>query len=321
MVAKKTVLWVTDPWETLDHSNDTSLRLIEESLRQGIPSFWCDLSTIRIDRQKILLTAQKVLKVDSDRSSASFQLSPPAEVAPSKFSVIHYRTDPPVDGHYLHPLQLLAEDLRGTRSRIINPPEVLFLLSEKSGAGLPKGWTPETFMGTHPKLLAEFGRRLGRTVAKPPHMAQSQGVELLEWQTPEQEARSLKILGEMTKEFTTPVVLQQFMDAVFEGEKRLWYVNGKLIATILKRPLRDDFRVLVDSGSEILQTELTASEKRRAVELGGYLRKQKIVLAAVDLIGGKISDLNFTSPGLIVQMEKITGKNLAEIIIRTMKLG
>ena len=33
------LLWMTDPWETLDHPRDTSLRLVEEYLRMGVDAW------------------------------------------------------------------------------------------------------------------------------------------------------------------------------------------------------------------------------------------------------------------------------------------
>jgi glutathione synthase len=318
MANKNAVLWITDPWSTLDHPNDTTLRLIEESLRLKIPTYWSDVRSVRLEDQKILLSAQRVLSVGAGRHAQDFKLDDEFTCRPDKFPMLHYRVDPPVDSHYLHPLQLVVDAIRGKRARLVNPPQVLLAMSEKSGAGLPASWVPVSFVGVEPARLEAFGRRIGKTVAKPPHFAQSKGVRLLEWKTPEQVSGSLEILREMTENFMTPTVLQEFLEDVYQGEKRLWYVRGKLLASVLKKPLQGDFRVLVDQGSEVASTVLTAPERRRAEEIGKYLRRAKIALAAVDLIGGKISDLNFTSPGLIVQMEKITGRNLAAPILKAL---
>lgn len=318
----KSVLWVTDPWETLDHPNDTSLRLMQESLKRhkkGDSTYWCDLRSIRLEGGKVLLTAQKLVSMTEDRAASGVVLGKIEMLSPTRFSVLHYRTDPPVDAHYLHPLQLLTVATQKTRSKILNPPLVLFSMSEKTGFGLPTRWLPKTLLSSEKDRLFEFGKRLGKTVAKPPNQAQSKGVELLSWESREHEAHSLAVLKSLTADFQEPVILQEFLEAVYEGEKRFWFSGGKLIACALKRPLSGDFRVQVDLGSRIESTKPNRKELQLARALSVFLKKNGIQLAAVDIIDGKITDLNFTSPGLLVQMEKVTGKNLAADVLKWLK--
>jgi glutathione synthase/RimK-type ligase-like ATP-grasp enzyme len=71
----------------------------------------------------------------------------------------------------------------------------------------------------------------------------------------------------------------------------------------------------MDQGSRIVKSELDEREKQAARKIGRHLRRRKIRLAAVDLIDGLVTDLNFTSPGLITQMETVLGENLARVIL------
>src|SRR4051812_28326143 len=50
-------LWITDPWDTLDHAKDTTLRLAQEALFLGLKSHWCDVRSIRWDQDRVLLDA------------------------------------------------------------------------------------------------------------------------------------------------------------------------------------------------------------------------------------------------------------------------
>jgi hypothetical protein len=61
---------------------------------------------------------------------------------------------------------------------------------------------------------------------------------------------------------------------------------------------------------------LTAVEKKISNTIGSWLKKNQVLMAAVDLIDGKITDFNFTSPGMIVHMEQAGGKPLAPAIAR-----
>jgi hypothetical protein len=41
-------------------------------------------------------------------------------------------------------------------------------------------------------------------------------------------------------------------------------------------------------------------------------------MAAIDLIADQVTDFNFTSPGLLVQMESLLGRNLAQPIVKSL---
>jgi hypothetical protein len=102
-----------------------------------------------------------------------------------------------------------------------------------------------------------------------------------------------------------------------QGEVRMWFARGKLIAALKKFPAEGDFRVLIDQGSRIEAHYPTLHEQEIALEVGSSLRDQGIALAAIDFIDGKISDYNITSPGLLVQLEKVHGgRNFAAEIIK-----
>jgi glutathione synthase len=309
---KKRILWVTDPWETLDHPRDTSLRLAEETLTLGHLPFWASHHSLRIEDGEIQLDARKVDGVFPGRAQESFTLSENEAARPSDFDVIVYRTDPPVDHAYIYPLQLIADDCRGTKTEIVNPAEILALESEKLLAVALPDLFPTSVVASDWEHLRKFVFALGKAVLKPLHQAQSKGIELLDSSNEENIREKLQLA---THDFTTPVLLQAYLPGIAQGETRLWFVDGKLLAHARKLPLEGDFRVNIDRGSSLVQAELTKKEKKASTQIGALLKKRKIRLAAIDLIEGLVTDSNFTSPGLITQMEGLLGENLAQTIV------
>ena len=308
---KHRFLWITDPWSTLDYPNDTTLRLIEESIHLGHLNFWCDVKSIRLDNQKALLTASLITEVEPARSETCFSFAPAETLEVSKFHSIHYRVDPPVDHAYLHPLQILAS--HAGKTSIVNPPSILFSANEKwEGMLLPK-LTPPTLVSSDEEALLAFARKHAKVVLKPLHTAQSQGIELIDL---EKEPRSAQdLIRSASFNYQNPIQLQKFLPRIAQGETRLWFVDAKLLAVATKLPLRGDFRVNIDRGSLVEPATLSAKEKVAARKIAAHLRKRRIRLAAVDLIDGLITDFNFTSPGLITQIEKATHQNLARKMI------
>jgi len=313
MPKKASFLWITDPWETLDHARDTTLRLAHEALAQGHESYWCDVRSIRLEASadgcEVRLEAAPI--APGDVTKRPF----PAQVMTSKrFSSVQYRVDPPVDLAYLHPLSLLV--LAG--ARVVNPAVILMTHNEKIEAGFIPGLMPETIAASQWDALSRFGKQHSKCVLKPMHEAQSKGVKLLSWTTPAEVEQSRQALSEATDSFQRPALLQRYIAGIEQGEQRLWFLDGKLLACVRKMPLKGDFRVNIDGGSALRKTSLNPSEKKTARKIGSFLRARKIRLAAVDLIDGFVTDFNFTSPGLITMMEEVLGANLARPIIRAL---
>ncbi|OFZ79346.1 MAG: hypothetical protein A2583_00950 [Bdellovibrionales bacterium RIFOXYD1_FULL_53_11] len=309
MKRRKKMLWVTDPWSTLDHPRETTLRLMEEGLRLKIPQYWCDVKTVRMERSRVLLDAARLTKVDPGRATGGFVFAPLRTTGPEEFDQIHYRPDPPVDHAYLHPLQLLW---LGAGRKLVNCAESIFALNEKHALMTEAGLMPDGIVSSQQERLMGFLRKKLRAVLKPLHLAQSRGVKLLEYST----AEAAELLRAATADWSQPVILQEYLPEIQHGEKRLWYVDGRVVSIVLKKPLAGDFRVNIDGGSELKPAALTRQEKSVARRTGAFLRKHRIRLCAVDLIGGKVTDFNHTSPGLVVQMEQTNGNNIAETIMK-----
>ena len=305
-------LFVTDPWETLDHANDTTLRLMEAAVGRRVNVFWADVRTVRWEDGEVLVDALAFSKADLAGARSEGNLPPSAiwSTKPTVFKQIHYRVDPPVDLAYIHPLQMLTQR---ARKRLVNPPDSLLLFSEKTLAAEVPELFPRTCVSSIESVLMGFLAQEGQVVLKPLHQAQSKGVKLLNHDL---HADVHSALRAMTESFARPVLLQEYLPAVAEaGETRLWFVDGILIAAAQKIPARGQFVIDMDRGGSISRAKLSPQDRAAARKIGALLKKHRIRLAAVDWISGKITDFNITSPGLIVPMEKLLKQNLASKIV------
>ena len=315
---QKPLLMITDPWNTLSHRNDTTLRLLDESISMGFPAYWSssDQALSSTPKPQELNTLRVVPVLESAQSFPfTFQ-----EMLTSTFHQIHYRVDPPVDFNYISVLDQLSHRLDGS-AKIMNPPAILKGQSEKIPPKELAEHTPKLCAVLSPgdilitqTLFNATGSTPEFIVTKPNNLAQSLGVK--KWKTPTTAAAWETLLATETEKFTKGIVVQEYLPQVQEGEVRLWYVGETLIGTLKKHPKKGDFRVLIDEGSAISAYTLSSDEHETAMAIGAMLKKQGVGMAAIDLIGGKISDYNITSPGLLVQMEQVYGgKNFARTVI------
>ena len=252
-----TLLWVTDPWDTLDHGRDTTLRLAQEAQRMNYDNYWCDSRTIRYVNGGYLVETFS-LSFDAD-THRTFVGSKDVEF----FSSIFYRTDPPVDLRYLHPLQLLwfAQNQSHKRFRILNSPSAIIGICEKLEGAMFPGLMPPTIVCSQRDPLQQFGRKLGMTVLKPLNQSASRGVELLNWSSPRDARLSLEILEKATLGFSTPILLQKFIPQVTRGETRLWFANGSLIGAVKRFPMKGDFRINSDVNCELETSSIIGASK------------------------------------------------------------
>ena len=301
----RSLLWVTDPWATLTRDQDTTLRLAEEASKLGVLSYWSGIDFI-FDAPENQL---KVIRVSTNFDEK------PEFLSASDFCQIHYRVDPPVDSNYKLGIEKLLK--RGVSpSQILNPIKLIMGHSEKiPPAGL-------SHLAPRLKIVANMNdARMAfqlfhldsNFVTKPMNLAQSIGVK--KWSTPKNETLFIELLDQETSQWTIPLLVEEYLPEIDQGEVRMWFAFGKFISALKKFPKSGDFRVLIDEGSKIEAHTLSQSEEKIAREVGLNLSQASVALAAIDFISGKICDFNITSPGLLIQLEQAHGKNFAKEII------
>ena len=315
----KTILWVTDPWNTLEHAQDTTLRLAQEASNLGVASYWSG--------SDFILNANKdsfrVVPVGSDfiQNFNATHTPHSLEIIASSFHQIHFRVDPPVDAQYQALLSALSERT-GDPSLILNPSLLITQQSEKLPPPDLLHLAPKHCTVTNPSRVSaafkEFSEDDG-FVTKPMNLAQSVGVK--QWSRPQNEAEFSKILAGESEDFSRPILVEEFLPGIHAGEVRMWFAMGNFVAALKKYPKSGDFRVLIDEGSKVEPYHLSDEEQAISKEVGASLKRQRIALAAIDFISGKICDYNITSPGLLVQLEAVHQKNLAQTVIENLLNG
>jgi glutathione synthase len=311
------MLWITDPWDTLTHSNDTTLRLIQEAVALGIQTFWTSSDVV------LNTTSNRTLNVfpcsaPLTSSNSPLQSIQAIEAEPSMFHLIHYRVDPPVDLSYISLIDAILK--RDNRARIMSPPDILKHQSEKLPPKELSEYTPRLNAVLHKDDVIDtysLFKNDALVVTKPLNEAQSKGVK--KTTVPASFEAFSEWMKTETADFKNPIVVQEYLPEVNNGEVRMWFACGEVVAALKKFPKSGDFRVLIDEGSKVEAYELSGTELLAARAVGDMLNQQGVMMAAIDFIGGKISDYNITSPGLLVQLEKVHGgKNFAKVILEKM---
>lgn len=261
-----------------------------------------EVSTLRLDPTGTTLRVfGDCAEVAGDRSHSENLVR---SVDLSCYTQVHYRIDPPVDAHYTDPLKLLVL----AQLPVVNSAATLLGQSEKLIAHSQAGLAPPSVVVSTPGALKQARAKLplrGKSlVLKPLFTAQSIGVQRLE-------------PGAVEPDFNQPMLAQIFLPQITrEGELRTWWADGQCVGALWKHPLQGDFRVLVDQGSALkLAPKIPPRIQAKFPAVRRLLKTHGIRLAAVDWIGAQISDFNFTSPGLLVQLQELARVPIAQRVI------
>jgi glutathione synthase len=79
-----------------------------------------------------------------------------------------------------------------------------------------------------------------------------------------------------------------------------------------RRPAAGEFRSNLAVGGEPEATELSDQERRICAELAPALRAEGLFFVGIDVIDGRLSEINVTSPTGVREVERLGGIPLAD---------
>ena len=300
-------LFVMDPPEGLLPDKDTSFAFARGAQARGHTCLHCLPHELFHEGAELAARARELRVSDAPPHTT---LGSEQTVSVSELDAVFVRTDPPFDVEYLHLTQQL--DLVRDRTLVINEPRALRDANEKLYAFHFAHLMPRTLVSSNPNQLLAFTREVGgRGVIKPLDGAGGSGVLVLS--TDDKNARS--IVDIMTDEGKRHALVQQFLPAVSEGDKRVLMLDGEPMGAILRVPREDDIRANIHVGGDVHPTELTKNELELVGEVGQSLKEAGLYFVGLDLIGERLIEVNVTSPTGIQELGRNLGTRPEEDVI------
>lgn len=111
------------------------------------------------------------------------------------------------------------------------------------------------------------------------------------------------------------VVLQAYLPAAEAGEKRLVWMDGVVLGGYLRRRAPGEFRHNLKRGGVAEPLVVDDGDRRVVAALSPALMRAGIRLAGIDLIGGRVTEINSLNPGGAFHTDRLSGSRLADIII------
>lgn len=227
-------------------------------------------------------------------------------------SSLYMRVDPPFDTRYLRFLWMLDFLKKKHHVKVYNDPIGIMNHNEKLLA-FEQADSLETFVGSSMPALKAFMKLysgIDDWILKPLDLFSGIGVSR------HSSIELEEVFKAKTKEFGGAVVVQPFEKSVHLGEIRSIYFKGQELGTILKIPPKGSFLSNIAQGADFHSFELSEELAEKLEKIALHLKEEGVDLVAFDVLGDRVTEVNITCPGLLVEVSKALGKNLCLDIYR-----
>jgi glutathione synthase len=244
------------------------------------------------------------------------------QAALGDFDAIHMRKDPPFDINYINLTWML--DTARKDAVLINDSHALRDINEKFSILQYSDLAIPSLVSSSSSALFDFFKNhtTGKAVLKPLDLYGGRGVILLESDgTAEQDLAVTKTITQETGGNSCYRMIQPFLEEIYTGEVRCFAAGGEPVAWTRKIPAKGTFMATTRMGATSQEYEPTATEVEKLRKLSQSLLQKGVSLVGYDLIAGKVSEINITSPRLLapsnqfVERHQIAATKLREFIL------
>jgi glutathione synthase len=293
--------FVMDPPQTFDIDADTSFALMLEAQGRGHGILYIDPADLTIDDRRPRARVRPLkLRREAGRH---VEIGPPRWVAlDEEVDVVFQRKDPPVDEEYVFSTQILS---LCRRTLVLNRPAGILAANEKLYAlHFPELMAETAVLREIPQVLEFISKMGGEAVLKPLEGKGGEGIFHVHLGD-----RNLNsILEQSTRFGTRRVMVQRYLPAVREGDKRILLLDGEPLGALLRIPSEREVRANLHVGGRAAPARLDASDERIIEALAPRLRRDGLFFVGIDVIGGLLTEVNVTSPTGIQEMSRLDGQ-------------
>ena len=235
-------------------------------------------------------------------------LGEPERANLAAFDVVLLRQDPPFDLAYITTTHLLERIQKTTL--VVNDPAEVRNAPEKMFVMAFPDLMPPTLITRDLAEIKAFRAEHGDIVMKPLYGKGGEAVFRLARE--DLNFGSLYDLFAVT--FREQWVVQKFLPAVKDGDKRILLVDGEFAGAVNRVPAPDDLRSNMVRGGTPKETDLTPREREICATIGAPLRDRGLLFVGIDVIDGFLTEINVTSPTGIRAVKNLGGPDAAAMV-------
>jgi len=303
-----TLAFVMDPVEAEPMEGSTTIVLMREAQDRGHRILYVDPAALEVDAGRVRAEAVEIKLALGTETPVQrgekrvFDFDEEVDVA-------FQRKDPPVDRDFIIATQILDVC---RRTIVLNRPTAVIAFNEKLLAVQFADLMPATRVTRRISALREFmAEQGGQMIVKPLDGKGGEGIFHLT-----ADDRNLSSILEQSTEFGTRAIMaQQYLPAIREGDKRILLLEGEPIGAVLRVPADAETRANLHVGGRAAKAPLDDDDLRIISRVGPFLKDHGLFFVGIDVIGGKLTEINVTSPTGVQEINALDGVNLEAVML------
>ena len=304
------ILFVADPLESFKIYKDSTFAMMREATKRGHELWTCEPAHIVWQRGQTV-TAQARHITLTGQADAWFKEVAVSPCSLAGFDAVLMRKDPPFDAEYLYTTHLLTQAER-EGARVFNRAQALREHPEKLAILEFPQYTAPTLVTRDMAAIRAFHAQHRDVILKPLDGMGGMGIFRVR-----DDGLNLGAIAEtLTKDGQQTIMVQGFLPAIAQGDKRVLLINGEPVPYALARiPQGGEVRGNLAAGGKGVAQALSETDWAIARHLGPILAARGLLLVGLDIIGENLTEINVTSPTCFQEITDQTGFDVAKLFV------
>ena len=304
------LLFVTDPLESFKTYKDSTFAMMREAQRRGHTIHACEPRGMLWERGGVVQAQLRSITLTGDARDWFTEAAPQVR-AIKDFGAVVMRKDPPFDSEYFYATHLLEQAER-EGAKVFNKPRALRDHPEKLAILEFPQFIGPTLVTRDADAIKRFHAEHKDIILKPLDGMGGMGIFRVR-----QDGLNLGgIIETLNKDGAQTVMVQKFLPAIVDGDKRVLVIGGKPVPFCLARiPQGGEVRGNLAVGGKGVAQPLSDSDRAIAEALGPILAERGLLLVGLDVIGDSLTEINVTSPTCFQEIADQTGFDVAAMFV------
>ena len=300
---------VMDPIASISYKKDSSLAMLLAAQARGWTLFYMEQQDL-YQSAGVARAKMRPLQVFANPEKW-FELDAEIDAPLSDLNVILMRKDPPFDSEFFYATHLLEQAER-EGARVFNKPRALRDHPEKLAIlEFPELIGP-TIVTRSDAAIRAFHAEHRDIILKPLDGMGGMGI----FRVRDDGMNLGSIIETLNQGGANTVMVQKFLPAIADGDKRILLIGGKPAPYCLARiPQGGEVRGNLAAGGLGVARALTARDREIAESVAPILFNRGLLLVGLDVIGESVTEINVTSPTCFQEIHDQTGFDVPAMFV------
>jgi glutathione synthase len=304
------VLVLADPLESFKTYKDTSFAMMRELQRRGHAVSACEPRHVHWRSGGCMSARVRDIRLTGEPEDW-FEVVGERVVALKDVDAVLMRKDPPFDSEYFYATHWLEQAER-EGARVFNRPAALRNHPEKLSLMEFAEFAPPTLVTRSADDIRAFHAEHGDVILKPLDGMGGMGI----FRVREDGMNLGSIIETLNQGGRQSVMVQRYLPAIVDGDKRLLLIGGEPAPFCLARiPQGNEVRGNLAAGGKGVARPLSESDWAIARAIAPRLAARGLLLVGLDVIGDKVTEINVTSPTCFQEIQQQTGFDVAAMYV------